>query len=384
MADPVQGVALRFGQAGNAAPYCAKGWSIPEHDETWAIGPSSRLLVPKPAGRGTCVLVLKLRPFVVAGKLISQRLRVSVNGVELRNFSISRDSVRVVILPQGIAHGEASLEIDFEAPDAARPSELAISPDRRQLSFAFRSVELYVDRFGGPGSGRLLNGDEPVSVPVSVIQAADQLPLHELMLKFESLGQNCEFGLVQRRCMAEPLGLLRFSSTPLPKLLDALEARFEGLGTPERTNVTISSNGREYMVNDTRFGFVYHAWVNAGEMSPEEVRQRELRRVPFLVRKLIEDLETAEKIFVFKGMSAMAEEEVFPLAAALRRYGPNTLLAMTLSSPGHRGGTVEARGPGFLVGYVDRFAPTEDANELMLEQWVRCCRDAYRLRLAAG
>ncbi len=221
-------------------------------------------------------------------------------------------------------------------------------------------------------------------VDIALVMQAEKLPLHDLMLQFESLGQNCEFGLVQRQCQAEPLGLLRFSSTPLPQLLDALEARFDGMGGAGTIHVDLSPNGREYMVRDSRFGFLYHAWVSAGEMPPEDIARRESRRVPFLVRKLVEDLEAGEKTFVFKGMKAVPEEEVFPLAMAIRRYGPNSLLFVTLSDEEHKGGTAEARAPGFLVAYIDRFAPGDNANDLLLGQWVKLCREAYRLRLAAG
>ncbi len=138
------------------------------------------------------------------------------------------------------------------------------------------------------------------------------------------------------------------------------------------------------MVRDSRYGFGYHAWVNAGAMSPEDVTRRELRRVPFLVRKLLEDLEAGDKTFVFKGMGTMPEEEVFPLAMALRRFGPNTLLFVTLADAEHRGGTVDVRGPGFQVGYLDRFAPGDNAHDFMLSQWVKICRETYRLRLAVG
>jgi len=116
------------------------------------------------------------------------------------------------------------------------------------------------------------------------------------MMRFESLGENCEFGLVQRRCGADPLGLFRFGSTPIEKLLEALEARLEGLGAPGRISIELSANGREYMVNDHQFGLPYHAWVLAGEMTPDQVLQREMRRLPLLIRKLIEDLSNGAKI----------------------------------------------------------------------------------------
>ena len=38
---------------------------------------------------------------------------------------------------------------------------------------------------------------------------------HDLVLDFESVGDNCELGIFQRRVGAEPLGLLRFAGAPL-------------------------------------------------------------------------------------------------------------------------------------------------------------------------
>ena len=36
-------------------------------------------------------------------------------------------------------------------------------------------------------------------------------PLNELLLQFEPIGDNCEFGLMQQYFGAEPLSLLRFA-----------------------------------------------------------------------------------------------------------------------------------------------------------------------------
>ena len=45
----------------------------------------------------------------------------------------------------------------------------------------------------------------------------------------ESLGRNCEYGVVQRRCEAEPVSLLRWSGMPVSKLIEALTHEFSGL-----------------------------------------------------------------------------------------------------------------------------------------------------------
>jgi hypothetical protein len=382
LSDP-DDLLIDFGAKGNAAALCAGGWSTPEATETWTLGHESRTVLPRPALPATYVLVVRVRP-LVSEKLRAQRLRVSVNKVLVAEFVIDRRAIRTCLIPWAAITFGPDVQITFNMPDAARPAEIGLNPDRRLLGLAFSTVLFYPDKHEVGQIDAFLSNDDEVPVDISLVMAAERMPLHDLMLQFESLGQNCEFGLVQRQCKAEPLGLLRFSSTPLPQLLEALDERFEGLGAPETTKVNLSTNGREYMVHDSRFGFVYHAWVSAGEMAPEDVSRRELRRVPFLVRKLVEDLEAGEKTFVFKGMGAMPEEEVFPLAMTIRRYGPNTLLLVTLSDEEHRGGTVEARAPGFLVGYVDRFAPGDNAHDLLIEQWVKVCREAYRLRLAAG
>jgi hypothetical protein len=199
------------------------------------------------------------------------------------------------------------------------------------------------------------------------------------MMQFESLGENCEFGLVQRRCGAEPLGLLRFASAPLPVLLAGLSARFEGVGDPEQTEVRISDNRQEFLVVDKRYGFNYHPWVLVGEADPDEIRRREAKRLPLLRRKLMEDLEEGNKIFVYRGMRRLPQPLVLRLVAAMQEYGPTTLLWVELEDANHPTGTVEALTSGLLKGYIDRFAPGENAHALSLDAWIAICRNAWSI-----
>ncbi len=375
---------IDFSRTGNGAAFMKAGWSDPEANETWSVDGASTLAVPAPEQRASYFMMLKLRPHIAAGRLPSQRLRVTVNGAEIAQFTLTKPATRACRIPWSVISGRTVLDIRFDLPDAASPADIGTGTDQRALGIAFAGINIFADRWVPvPADGAGTTG-APAQIDVDTIAAADRISVSELMLRFESLGQNCEFGLVQRQCGAEPLSLLRFSSTPLPKLLAALEVEFEGMGSPETVQVQISANGRELMINDSRFGFLYHAFVQSGAMSQEALHRREVRRVPLLVRKLLEDLQSAEKTFVFKGMSALPEEEVFPLAASLRQYGPNTLLFITLADSRHAAGSVEYRAPGFLVGYVTRFAPTEDASDFDVAQWVRICREAYRLRLAAN
>jgi hypothetical protein len=229
---------------------------------------------------------------------------------------------------------------------------------------------------GGPASAAPLANDRTPAAQSLTAKATHELPL---LGSFESLGENCEFGLVQRRCGCEPLGLFRFSSTPYQPLLHSLRAGFIGMGQPEALEVELAASGHEYMVLDRRFGFRYHAWVKLGEMDPGAIRAREARRLPFLIRKLIGDLAEGDKIFVFHGMTPLTDAQASDLAAAIRRFGPGTLLWVEKADAAHPPGSVVPLGPGLLKGHMDRFAPTENAHDLSLDCWIALCRNAHAL-----
>jgi hypothetical protein len=396
-------LSLVFGAEGNARPYLRDGWANPEPNFVWTAGPVSRLEIPKPRGAREYRLRLLAGPFVMKERLLSQRLTLAVNGIVLGTAVATEQAVIECAVPEAVLGGGDVAELTFTLPDAARPVDVTGADDRRTLAFAVERLELF-DSEGLPSDTvtepSVVRSEEPVAPappePVSALASVEPvtatssapgaaLPLSELMLRFESLGENCEFGLVQRRCGAEPLGLFRFASAPLPKLIAALDARFEGLSEPANLEVQLSPNGREYLVADKRFQLLYHAWVMAGEMTAEEVHRREVRRLPLLIRKLSEDLSQAEKIFVFHGMEPLSSEQAGELLARLRAYGANTLLWVELADAEHRPGTVELCGDGLLKGYIDRFAPGENAHDLSLDCWVTLCRNADgKRRMAAA
>jgi hypothetical protein len=353
-----------FRTGGNAAAYRRSGWAEPEPRHTWTVGPESLLELPRPSMPGTYRMLIDLGPFVWPQKLPVQRLMISVNDFEVGDFFI-REVTRIECsVPwQAIEHHQG-FAVTFRHPGAARPRDVSGAPDDREIALAFERLVLCRET-------------EPPSIEAP--------PLDRLMLQFESLGENCEFGLVQRRCGADPLGLLRFASAPMPALLSALRARFDGIGEWDQIEVRISENRLEYLVFDKRFGFLYHPWVQIGEVSAEGIHRREAKQLPLLRRKLIEDLEEGRKIFVYHGMHSLPEPLVRRLAAALRVYGPATLLWVEVHDREHPAGTVECIGEGLLKGYIDRFAPGENAHDLSLEGWVALCRAAWaKTRLDAA
>lgn len=201
----------------------------------------------------------------------------------------------------------------------------------------------------------------------------------ELVSRFESLGDNCEFGVVQRYMGIEPLGLFRWNSTPLPALLAVLDAELENID-PERIEFFTEKNG-EYMVRVPPWSFQYHTHQKQGSVELELLRKQQVKVLTFLKRKALDDLRSGEKIFVRKGSDSRTIEDAIELHKRLRRFGPNTLLWVVPEDDQRRAGTVEVRGEGLLKGYIDRFAPIDEAYDSS-PVWLDLCRHALGLHYA--
>ena len=370
--DPAS-IAVEFGDRGNSAQYCRGGWSAPEHGHTWTTGLESVIELPRPERPGAYLLHLTLAPFVWKEKLPAQKLTLVINGREIKTSTVRERTSIEYRLPWELFDGRNSISVVFKHPNAAKPIDVNGAADERLIALAFETVTLTRSLEDPQATTTIIATADDASAPLNPI------PLAELALKFENLGENCEFGLVQRRFGSEPLGLLRFSSTPILKLIDALDMRFQDLGRPDLVDVRASGSGKEYMVLDKKFGFLYHPWVNLGDATPKEIHSRECGRLPFLVTKLIEDLEEGRKIFVYHGMRALSETVVLRLVSALRRYSNATLLWVEVEDAANPAGTVKELTPGLLKGYIDRFAPGENAHEISLDMWVTICRNAYAL-----
>jgi len=390
---------IDFGAAGNSLGFLDGGWAQPETGFTWAIGPESQVLLRDIAPDADYVLMLDTIPFVHPPAVPAQRLIVSVNGTVVGSSAIFRPTLLGYRVPGRLLQGTDGVRIRLQHPDAALPADFEDTEDSRELAFAAVALQLYrveadgKDRawklpagvmFDGCGSGGFQDG--PPADLATWIAERSGLDLPALALQFESLGENCEFGLVQRHCESEPLGLLRFSSTFLRSLIRGLDDGFAGIGEDDDVDPRLEGEGRrEFMVHEKKYGLVYHTFVYEGERSPWLMREQEAARLKFLRRKFLEELEAAEKIFVYKRNSPVPEEEILPLFMSLRRHGNNTLLWVVPAERGRPPGTVEVVLPGLLKGYIDRFATDANAHDFSFEGWVKLCANACVLaRLGRG
>ncbi len=209
--------------------------------------------------------------------------------------------------------------------------------------------------------------------------------LREIMMDFESLGDNCEFGLVQRQAGAEPIGLLRFASPAIPIeqrlsfVSDALAKRFIGLGHGGTVSLDLAGEAghREYVLRKSVYKLLYHTFKLEGEIDPDDFKIKESRRLEFLRRKLLNDLAQGEKIWVWKSNIDLELSQIETLLGILRAAGPNTLLWVARSDNHHPPGTIETLAADLIKGYVDQFAPYAQATQISFDPWFSLCRRAH-------
>ena len=351
---------LTFGAGGNEANYLGSGWSSDEPGARWMLGQVSELWLDNQGGDHDLILELDTEVFVVPPAVTAQRLMLGVRNIGIAQIAAHHGGVLGFHIPAKLAAGPGPVRLLFIHPDFRRPMDVQGSTDDRPLSFALRGLTL----------SRVLPRPAPAG-------GAPLLP-QQMIARFESLGDNCEFGLVQRRLGADPLGLLRFSFIERIALLRGLRSGFEGLGDAGTTEVAIEGKEREYVVKETAYGITYHTFQYADRIELETVQAQQAARLRFLKRKLLEDIAAGEKIFVVKRAEPLRPEEILPIYTTLNEQGRSWLLWVVLADATHPSGTVEVLLPGLLRGYIDRFAPYDDAHDIALPAWTSVCEAAWR------
>jgi hypothetical protein len=209
-----------------------------------------------------------------------------------------------------------------------------------------------------------------------------------LMGSFESLGYDCEFGFVQRHFGIDPVGILRFAGFgTFRHFIDALANDFEGLGTPgslvARIHVATVYRGAEpplvipeFFMGDGKLGLSFHTWKGPDDSSEEDARKNHEIKLAYMRRKFLEDLEDADKIWLYKQTHHEDVNEIHAIYDLLGRHGPNKLFCVSRATPERPAGSIEWMGPRLLRGYSGQ--PHFDAQIFEPEAWLELCQKAFR------
>jgi len=137
------GTRIQFGMTGNGDSFMGVGWSACDALFCWSDGHLSRITLPVEASSEDLDLHIRLLPFVIKPKISRQRIRVSVNGLQLAEWTGTEKKSQdfTLRIPAGHVTGN-ELQISFEFPDATRPYLLNLGGDRRLLGAGLESLQI--------------------------------------------------------------------------------------------------------------------------------------------------------------------------------------------------------------------------------------------------
>jgi hypothetical protein len=382
-----------FGRADSGRACLVSGWSVPEKRHTWAVGYESVLrFAYEPAG-GDLLLEFHLNPFVGKGSRSAQRIHVTVNGHRVGSETLESATWIGYRLPRTQFTQTGRLEVRFDCPDAAVPASVGAGADTRQLAFALREA---IIRDVPPATPFAPRRRDPLPIQVydgceqqrAVVRGVAGLSLADLALSFESLGTGCEFGLFQRRCGVEPLGLLRFAGLPYAELVSGLQCGFAGLEDDDMLTCHVDGSTPEWMVQTTVHRLRYHTFRSPDDVTAEQLLREQSRILKFRRGKLLEIMATGEKLFAVRDRLDLTTAQVLPLVSALRCQGPGALLFISTRT-GLPAGTVEMLAPDLLRGSMDGIESIADEEERIgrdtwlsdegMAAWLSICANAHRL-----
>jgi hypothetical protein len=116
-----------------------------------------------------------------------------------------------------------------------------------------------------------------------------------LLSAFESLGEDCEFGLLQRRYLVEPpLSLFRWGGAPVARLIEGRDNNFAGLAESDSTDLVW--DGAEYFLRTPFVTLHTQCLVEQDEAGQVEILRCGRATLRILRRKLLKDIADGKRI----------------------------------------------------------------------------------------
>jgi len=268
-------------------------------------------------------------------------------------------------------------------------SRLAAARERLQQAGLFQATSDAVEARKQAVLGRA------ATAPTVDRGPANEASITDLMLSFESIGERCDLGAVQRHYGAEPLSLLRFAFAPFDGLIAALQDRFEAIGAAEDTR--FESYQDETILTSNKYALAFHTFVSKSGMAVSlldgELRvwrlntpkkrdafhEQQRHRLISLKRKLLDDLEEPQKIFAYSSDERTSEDDATRLFAALRAYGPSALLYVRPADAAHAAGTVTTLQDGLYLGHYSGLTDFVAGQQPDFEVWRQLLQRTHRL-----
>jgi hypothetical protein len=361
-----------FGAGGNAAQLQLSGWSVTERYHTWCTGKRSTLVIENVVAPHGFFLEIDWQPFVSYPYRPDQGVSITVLDHRISPYRLTEREIAAFYCPPPAATDKKIL-ITFEHLDTAKIADYIETIDPREVAIAFRRVRILpldeppATRLKNMSAAKVTTEGGQVTIPGP--QGATRMELRQLLTQFEMLAGNCDLGLSMRALGFEQLSLLRFAGATTEIAIRGLENDFEGIAeqlTPEVADNPI----KEWLVRDG-FGLRFHTHQSSETMTEAEILKRQRLHIQFLRRKFLEDVQLAEKIFVYADhLRPRTFESALALFLALNRRGKHRMLWVCPNLGEMAPGRVDELVPGLARGSLDPFDGPLEAGHITVSGWV--------------
>jgi tetratricopeptide (TPR) repeat protein len=187
--------------------------------------------------------------------------------------------------------------------------------------------------------------------------------------QYESLGDNSEFGFVQRHFKAEPAGLLSWTYCVVDSVIKVLEQQFSDFG--RLSNLTLfRTSWKEYMVREIKYGITFPTFFADDNADKSAILSDQSIRLSRLAERLLSDLTYGNKRFIFKISHSTSDGQIQRLHSLVQQYSArNTLLCVSVSSDVTECGAAENLGNGLFLGKLSRRSPIGARRDIPYDEW---------------
>ncbi|WP_395494951.1 acyl carrier protein [Acetobacter sp. KSO5] len=189
-----------------------------------------------------------------------------------------------------------------------------------------------------------------------------------VLSNFESLGEDCEFGLVQQRAGILHPHLLRFSAASensaerLPHLIMLLKYRLHQLEHTDFLEMFLPEEEWNNVDPEWRIRHKIYKWsTHTGLLVknfPKETINQKISDfsvvIEFMKSQFLRELELGRKVWIWKSSVPSSLSNIKKLRDILKEYGPNKLLWVQTADNEHPPGTVDQIEADLWCGYIKK------------------------------
>ncbi|WP_392566287.1 hypothetical protein RHO15_01420 [Utexia brackfieldae] len=204
--------------------------------------------------------------------------------------------------------------------------------------------------------------------------------------RFESLGDNCEFGCFLVKSGNHHSSFFRFVRVmDLSTMSQLILNHFHDVFLFDN----LASWG-ENMVFDQQYKIAFHSAIHSHNENGNmifnvqgeqlvEIYQNELAKITYLSSKFLSELKTHNKIYVIKTNQQQCLNQIDEIHNTLRSIGQCKILNVRETDDKKKLYTIEKQSDNFYIGYLDQFADYNNVPDLNFYAWYKLMANANKI-----